>query len=686
MIDSINELRKKIDKVNNDFAANKGKSDSILSENIEKLKQNLALAKKIDYKTGIIEAHRVLGIYYCYVGDSKNAYVHIKRAEDLFNNSNKSSKYLMKIYNVYVVYYGEVKKEYTEAIEYCNKALKLAKDNKDSDMIRILTTNLGFLFYEIGLYGESLDFLYEALDYSEVTKSKIGKLYCYSNLANCYYLMGNEEDAKEYFLKTIELSKKVDDVITFASASSGLAKLSYKEKDVKKAYDYLEAARKILNKNDQKGWELNISLDLLEMYLEQKDIDKIGTILPRLEQIANEIENNSFYARLYDASATYYSLNGKFEIAYENSKKALEYQKRIMEKEEYSKVKEMKDNILYQQYKQLEILSEIGQQITSINNLQKIFKSVNESLSRIYNEFNFAIGIIDGENVKYDYFNFKGRLLDPFVVSLENQNSFGNYVIKNDRPILISNIQQEHDQYIEKFQFYGSGSADEISPSLMVAPLKIQEEILGVIQIQSYYEAVFSVEDIKILEIIASYTAIAINNSLQARKLRDLATKDALTGLYNWRYYSETLKEKVNICQIDNCSLTLTMVDIDHFKKINDEYGHEAGNKCLMEVANRIKEVYKDEVVCRIGGEEFAVLAHDSDIDGLIFKAKKIVSDLSNRPLEVNGYKINMTISTGQVSYSGNVPDNVDTIFRQADDALYKAKENGRNQAVVEIV
>jgi len=553
-------------------------------------------------------------------------------------------------------------------------------------MIRRLTINIGLLFYQVGLFDESLEFLFEGLDYSELSNSANGKLYSYSNLANCYLLMGKKDEAKKYYLKTLDLSKELDDVITLSSASSGLAKLAYEKGDIKKAYEYLENAKRILSRNDQKGWELNISLDLLEIYVEQSEVDKIKEMLPRLRQIASEIENDSFYMRLFNASSKYYSKIEEYEKAYEMSKKAFQYQKILMEKEEFSKVKEVKDNIIYQQYQQLEILSDIGKQITSYSNLNKIFKSVNESLRRIYDDFNFAIGIYNGKEVQYDYFNFKGQLLEPFTVEIENKNSFGNYAIKNDTPILIKNIYEEYDQYIEEFQLYGGGNLEAITPSLMLAPLKIQDKILGVIQIQSYKEGAFSVEDIKILEIIASYAAIAINNSLQAKKLKELATKDALTGLFNWRYYSETLKEKVYICQIDNCNLTLVVIDIDHFKKINDTYGHEAGNLCLIEVANRIRKIFDNEVICRIGGEEFAIMTHASNIDSIKEKSKRVVEEISNKPIVINDKEIYLTISLGQISYHNNVPNSVDEIFRQADAALYEAKENGRNQSVIEII
>ena len=219
----------------------------------------------------------------------------------------------------------------------------------------------------------------------------------------------------------------------------------------------------------------------------------------------------------------------------------------------------------------------------------------------------------------------------------------------------------------------------------MLAPIKLQDKILGVIQIQSYEEGAFSVEDIKILEIVASYTAIAISNSLQAKELRELAVKDALTGLYNWRYYNDMLKEKVNICQLEKCNLTLIIIDIDHFKNVNDKFGHEAGNMCLIEVADIIRNTFDEEIICRIGGEEFAVMSHACDINEVEEKSRMLVKKIYNRPVLVNDKEINITISLGQISYINNAPNSADEVFKQADSALYKAKENGRNQAVIEI-
>lgn len=683
------DLRKEIDRHNKFFVDNKGKANLNLSKSIAQIRQNIELAEEAKYYGGTIEAYQILGVYYCYAGDSNNAYINIKKAEDLYNNYEQDSRQLIRIYNAYVIYYADVKKEYTNAIEYCNKGLKLARKYKDSEMIRRLTHNIGILFYQLGLYENSLKSLYEALHYAILSNSSRGEAYAYSNLANCYFLMKNKSKAREYYIKTIELSNEIDEIITFANASSGLAKLAYEEKNTEIAIEYLVTALDMLKKNDQKNWELNVSLDLLEIYIEQEYVDKIAHILPRMNQIAKELDNNFYSTRLYKASASYYALIGNYKSAFRKSQKSIQYQGLLDKSKEFDKVREVKSTILYQQYKQLEIISEIGKQITSINDLQKIFQSTNELLAKLYDDFNFAIGIYDGESVNYDHFNMKGKLIDPFSVSIDNRNSFGNYVIKNDKSILISDIYEEYDEYIEEFQLYGTEqiASGEIAPSLMLAPLKIQDEILGVLHIQSYQKFAFSVDDIKILEIVASYVSIAINNFLQRKKLKELAIRDALTGLYNWRYFKDNLHESIRTCQTDNSSLSLVIIDIDHFKKVNDQYGHEAGNVCLQELSKILKEVYNSgEKICRIGGEEFAIISIENKLEKIIEKSNSIVRIVADSSFKVNENEIKVTISAGHVSFKDKPPTTTDNIFRQADNALYEAKNQGRNQVVVKII
>ncbi len=686
MVSKKESIREKIDQVNKVIDSNRNMQNQYLNEVISKIKENITLADSIGYYDGLAEAYRILASNYCYAGYSDKAFEALSNAEKTFLINGVDQKILVRIYNTYVIYYGEVKKDYSMTIIYCHKGLTLAKEIKDNEMIRRLTMNLGLAFYQIGLYSDSLALLEEALSYAELLKAERGKLYAYSNLSNCYYCMKDYSNAEKYYQKTFQKSQELEDVITFASSSLGLAKLSHATKEKVVAYNYLTNAIYLLRKHDQRGWELNLSLELLKFYIDDEIIDSVEDLLPRVELIAKELRNDEYTATLYKVKAKYFELKKIFTEAVSWCYKALELQETVFKKREADSIRQIKNSILSKRLEQLEAIAEIGRRITSYSHLEEIFEEVNKALGKIYDEFNFAIGILDGNKVKYDFYYFRGELICPFVLPLNNKNSFGNYAIRNETSVIIGDMKAEYKRYIEEFVLFGSTDEGDVADSLMATPLKDQNEVIGVIQIQRYMKNGFSVEDMKILEIIGAYTAIAIRNSIQLEELKSISNKDALTGLYNWRYFNQYLKSKCDSCQESDSYLSLSIVDIDYFKKVNDKHGHEAGNECLRQISEIIMNSFDDSaVVARIGGEEFAIIESGTCLDSIIKRAQEVVDRIANTIIEDKEQEIKVTVSLGQVIYTKNL-GTIDETFKEADEALYQAKAQGRNRAVVKVI
>lgn len=168
-------------------------------------------------------------------------------------------------------------------------------------------------------------------------------------------------------------------------------------------------------------------------------------------------------------------------------------------------------------------------------------------------------------------------------------------------------------------------------------------------------------------------------NSLQAR-LQEQATRDALTGLYNRRYCDETLERELARCQRSGEELSILMIDLDHFKQINDTYGHQAGDEVLRALAHLLNEqVRASDVACRYGGEEFLVLLPGAALESALQRAEAWRSALASVPIHFGPHKIKATLSIGIAAY----PDHActpQTLMRAADMALYRAKVEGRNR------
>lgn len=167
------------------------------------------------------------------------------------------------------------------------------------------------------------------------------------------------------------------------------------------------------------------------------------------------------------------------------------------------------------------------------------------------------------------------------------------------------------------------------------------------------------------------------------KSLQEQALRDPLTGLYNRRYMQETLERELNRAVRKNTEVGIILADIDHFKKINDTFGHQAGDVVLREISGFLRDhIRSSDVVCRFGGEEFLLVLPDSSADGAFARAEDLRSSLAECEIEYQGRSIDVTFSAG-VAVFPHSGATVDELIAAADRALYHAKSEGRNRVVL---
>lgn len=174
-----------------------------------------------------------------------------------------------------------------------------------------------------------------------------------------------------------------------------------------------------------------------------------------------------------------------------------------------------------------------------------------------------------------------------------------------------------------------------------------------------------------------------LNATLQ--ELTKLAIVDVLTGLLNRRAILEALPKEVKRIERQKQVLYIGMCDIDHFKCVNDTYGHIAGDEVLKEVTKRMKETLREhDLLGRYGGEEFLVITPVDNTKDATIAYQRICQAVSKQPIEINGLFIQVTISCGVTHYSlDNDKKNMTKLITRADEALYQAKNAGRDRVVL---
>jgi diguanylate cyclase (GGDEF)-like protein len=174
-----------------------------------------------------------------------------------------------------------------------------------------------------------------------------------------------------------------------------------------------------------------------------------------------------------------------------------------------------------------------------------------------------------------------------------------------------------------------------------------------------------------------------IEISLLQSQLREQVIRDPLTNLFNRRYFDETLERELARASREKYPLCIVMMDIDHFKKVNDTYGHEAGDTVLKTLGELVtRQCRQGDFVCRFGGEEFVLVMPNINVEVARTRAESILKAVRELTIPYGVFSLNVTLSMGISRYPGDsmAPRG---LVRAADKALYTAKENGRNRVVL---
>ncbi len=217
--------------------------------------------------------------------------------------------------------------------------------------------------------------------------------------------------------------------------------------------------------------------------------------------------------------------------------------------------------------------------------------------------------------------------------------------------------------------------------SAVVFPLLLGDHPLGVMTLCSKQPSAFY-DDVRCtLQVMINQLSTVLENARMYQRLKELATTDGLTGLANHRIFQEEFDKKLASAARFGTKVSIIFCDVDKFKSVNDTYGHPVGDQVLKGLAAILKrDVVRDtDLPARYGGEEFAIICEGTDTDGAIKLAERIRKDLEKEVFDTEQGKLKVTISMGIATYPQH-GDRKEILLERADNALYAAKEGGRNQ------
>jgi len=240
-------------------------------------------------------------------------------------------------------------------------------------------------------------------------------------------------------------------------------------------------------------------------------------------------------------------------------------------------------------------------------------------------------------------------------------------VFMTSKPMIVNNIRED-DLFINSETSYVH--------SIACIPMIVFSDVVGVINVTNKKKGKeFTEEDVEMLKAVADQAAVAVNKA----QLWDMAVTDSLTGLYVRRYFMVKLQEEIHRAERYGKRLSVIMADLDRFKKINDTYGHDAGDRALKTISQFLQKNIRDvDAIARYGGEEFVMLIPDADKEAAYCLAQRLREELAKVKFEDLPP---ITISLGIATFPSDSTD-IEELIKKADAAMYQAKQKGRNRVV----
>ena len=383
----------------------------------------------------------------------------------------------------------------------------------------------------------------------------------------------------------------------------------------------------------------------------------MGFIIPKLSPFSESIEFSAFiFAEILMLWILFYILHKIAAIKDESFKKmTAEISSNLSKKknieDEVKRYESHQVALLHRIKFQSELSSSI-QYISSSSNVEEIREKLDELVRKYFNDASTRV--------------HSGAPGDVFE----------KWVFDRKTPLLIKDFSRE--------KRFSSGNFLDDEKSIVITPLNLFGSVAGFIRISSDKPQRFKNDDLRVLEIIASICAVSMENIRLFEQVEELAVKDGLTQLYTHRAFEGRLQEEILRSARGKTPFSLLMIDIDHFKKYNDTYGHQAGDSVLKTVSGILKDNIREvDFAARYGGEEFAIILTGIAKQDAANLAEHLRVTLEAARFNFGGTATGVTASFGVSEFPADATIE-SQLIRVADERLYKAKDNGRNMVVYE--
>jgi diguanylate cyclase (GGDEF)-like protein len=329
---------------------------------------------------------------------------------------------------------------------------------------------------------------------------------------------------------------------------------------------------------------------------------------------------------------------------------------------------------------ELAILHDVAKALTSSLNLDSILQTIMEKVAAYFRPDTWSLLMTDDEHHELYFAIAIGDASESLKsVRLRIGEGIAGWVAKYGEPLVVPDVSKD-----ERF----ASRIDELTQwqtkSILCVPLASKSRILGVIQLVNVDMSTFGSDQFMLLQALADYAAIAIDNAHAVEKIQELTITDDCTGLYNARHLYNTIESEVYRSARFGYEFSVLFLDLDRFKLVNDNHGHLVGSRLLSEIGNTIKSRLRlIDYAFRYGGDEFVVLLPQTSKQSALVVARRLRDILRTTNFHMGeNLDLNVRASMGVASF----PDdgkNAHDIIRKADEMMYTIKNTTRDAIAV---
>ncbi|MFA6505695.1 MAG: GGDEF domain-containing protein [Treponemataceae bacterium] len=615
---------------------------------------------------------------------------------------------------------NRVRGEYDKALERYMKSLELARSVHDLDREAAALNDIGEVLTDSGEQREALSYFMRASELLNECKESSGRtdeisVIVLLRIGQTLLELGETENAAGYLELALDAADRASYPEVQARACATLAVVEKRRKNREKARALLDRALKTASGANGTLWLIEIMLQSADLYIDGEEYDKALSELAEAAGTALKAGARRKLAEAYRLRSLIHEKTGNIAESLADYKRfhemedaisgervarlvqSAEVHNQLESARQEAEIYRLRNVELKERRHELELtnarlraVAEIGREVASSLDTGFIASTVFDSLTSLIDVSDFCLAVLDSTKESLDFslaIENKQRIA-PFSIPVTGSGCLASQVITRGEPLLLSDVSAI------KFCF-GKNTA-----SAMYVPLFLDRLVIGVIGVQSPRSGAYSEEDLKLLSALASFVAVALENSriheelgrvnaaLQAekaalesltRKVSHIANHDGLTGLPNRLLLSELLDSAITRAVRSKKSIAVMYLDLDNFKPINDAYGHMAGDLALVVISQRLKRSLRaSDTVARVGGDEFVAIAADlDDPQTATTVAEKLVA-VCRRPIDVQGHECRVGVSIG-ISLFPKDGRIAEELLRKSDESLYRVKRSGKN-------